>query len=1034
MAQSLEARNSKEEKASRTWLMAKALEGDGTPTMRLRDSAFEQDEDDADEKMAECGPPRRMAQSLMANNKEEKASRTRQMVKSLEGDRTPRMRLRDSAFEQDEDYDADEKKVPEGGPSRRKPHPMSERFVGTSQDLEQARPQHTIHKLPPGVCCARCTRPSPMGSAAQESDFFAQVRQTGADDSTKQIGPARVSDFFAQVRHMNTKEAIATGSSRVSDFFAQVRQINTSEKNTGNDTKPSDKNNARGTSSDRLSDFFAKVREGKIPEAMEVGSNRESVETSTTDRESDFFAQVRQMTGNQPHPEHLLCEECQVKEFEGGIYMMREGLSRPVEELEGGFYGGVSPLNQTEERSDALHPSVSPMNVEDHLQRDRLSKVEDFEGAIYSGVSPLNQTWETSAAPDSNASPSRLEEKLQRERLSMMEERLSRSVTTPGQQSRQGEDDDAKSDHSRESTLSDLWKKGRSSFNAFSSSLNAISESKQRTQTTINTADSSPANLKGRASNVSERVSGFFQGLQGEQEDNNDEHDRSALAAFRKAQEEKRDSMTPDDSSSLSSYRVLPADIREVVQKMSSSSAASRPTAMSPSRSAVTYSSTGDVSPEKYKQFHDKVIRNSALLGDAEQEKFIIDTDGTTSDASDRGMDPQILARLMLSPDLLMQRLHQAIRAVEEKQWEQVTYLINANPWLAEMSESTTNQYLLHKLAFFGSGGSPAPQKLCNQLLDMFPAAVHKFDQDGNVPLHLAAASGHLKMIKMLGEKFESGASIRNEDGMLPLHFTIASYGGVDGAMSYGEEDDDDDDDENPSPVRVIKTVLKFFPKAVAIADNDGNLPLHVAVECLEGGVGVDVIYVLLDEADRQLQDPYGARFCSTMKLEDLVRDDISAATMSTELTTDSGNVDGDIHCNMAKNDFGETPLLSAIRARKGWEIIEAIVGGPGGRNAALQPDAGNNNALHLLVSECQDPAAAMSILKVSPETATVRNSEGMLPIEVSTSETRNGKNVVGLCVLSTTRYKTFAGGMYATDARRSDFGYRPRRSAHRHQ
>jgi hypothetical protein len=33
----------------------------------------------------------------------------------------------------------------------------------------------------------------------------------------------------------------------------------------------------------------------------------------------------------------------------------------------------------------------------------------------------------------------------------------------------------------------------------------------------------------------------------------------------------------------------------------------------------------------------------------------------------------------------------------------------------------------------------------------------------------------------LLGEKFVSGASIRNEDGMLPLHFAIASYGEIHG-------------------------------------------------------------------------------------------------------------------------------------------------------------------------------------------------------------------------------------------------------------
>jgi ankyrin repeat protein len=159
------------------------------------------------------------------------------------------------------------------------------------------------------------------------------------------------------------------------------------------------------------------------------------------------------------------------------------------------------------------------------------------------------------------------------------------------------------------------------------------------------------------------------------------------------------------------------------------------------------------------------------------------------------------------------------------------------------MKELTTNQYLLHKLAFFGSDryGTPAPMSLSERLVEKFPPAVYKFDQDGNVPLHLAAAAGSLEMIQMLGEKFESGASIRNEDGMLPLHFTIASF------ADSVDQNDNKDDDINSQPLGIIKMVLKLFPKAVAISDNDGNLPLHVAAECLHGGTGVDVVYLLND-------------------------------------------------------------------------------------------------------------------------------------------------------------------------------------------
>jgi ankyrin repeat protein len=42
-----------------------------------------------------------------------------------------------------------------------------------------------------------------------------------------------------------------------------------------------------------------------------------------------------------------------------------------------------------------------------------------------------------------------------------------------------------------------------------------------------------------------------------------------------------------------------------------------------------------------------------------------------------------------------------------------------------------------------------------------------QFDCEGNVPLHMAAASANLEMINMLGKRFPSGASVRNEDGML---------------------------------------------------------------------------------------------------------------------------------------------------------------------------------------------------------------------------------------------------------------------------
>ena len=85
----------------------------------------------------------------------------------------------------------------------------------------------------------------------------------------------------------------------------------------------------------------------------------------------------------------------------------------------------------------------------------------------------------------------------------------------------------------------------------------------------------------------------------------------------------------------------------------------------------------------------------------------------------------------------------------------------------------------------------------------------------------------------------------------------------------------------------MVRTLLSFFPAAVAIPDEEGNLPLHTAASVLRGNVGVDVIHVLLDEASRQLSDPCGARFRNKLTVEEPF-DGASVDTEPTETPTDS--------------------------------------------------------------------------------------------------------------------------------------------------
>jgi ankyrin repeat protein len=510
------------------------------------------------------------------------------------------------------------------------------------------------------------------------------------------------------------------------------------------------------------------------------------------------------------------------------------------------------------------------------------------------------------------------------------------------------------------------------------------------------------------------KVGGFVQMMYGKARSTKEE-ELQAVAAFRRTQGDR------DDTSSLSSFRISDG-MKQVVESFRASKLstknesdeygfaekdfdqesvgdlARRSSYESQEASASLYSqgsfsaseseaaSGADFSPERAKFFRQIVMDKSALIGEGTAERSIIDTDG--SDASRTVIDAEMIKNLLLSPTILTKRHQQAIRAVEQRSWEQISYLLSANPWLAEMNDLSTGQYLLHKLALYGAGEASidkstgevvavrrpaAPDQINTDLIRMFPASVHKFDQDGNLPLHMAAASANSAMIKLLGDRFPSGASVRNEDGMLPLHLTILACASP-SIASLGEEG---------SPIGVIKTVLQYFPSAVAVVDNEGNLPIHTAAAALSGHIGVDVVYLLLDEANRQMKNPSGVRFRNKVKIEDI--EDTSIATETTVSPTDSANGFNDItHCNMVRNDFGETPLLVAIHARAGWELIEAIACGEDGRRAALWQESGMQNALHLLVSDrFKDPAAALSILKVAPAAAAVRNEEGMLPIEV---------------------------------------------------
>ena len=235
----------------------------------------------------------------------------------------------------------------------------------------------------------------------------------------------------------------------------------------------------------------------------------------------------------------------------------------------------------------------------------------------------------------------------------------------------------------------------------------------------------------------------------------------------------------------------------------------------------------------------------------------------------------------------------------------------------------------------------------------------------------MAATSGNLEMIKQLGERFTSGASVQNHEGMLPLHLAVLSCAYSSGAGG------------SSSPSAIVRLVLDLFPGGIGVIDNEGNLPLHIAAANLSGDLGVDILFLLLDEAEKQAPN---LRLCRDPRSMTRSKPDDDVEEEEESEASDAGADEETPFCNLVKNKEGNTPLREAIETHAGWQIIEMLIQGGGGEEAALEPDKyDSQNALHLLIrGEFADPASVLSLLKIMPRIATVPDGEGILPIEAA--------------------------------------------------
>jgi hypothetical protein len=373
-------------------------------------------------------------------------------------------------------------------------------------------------------------------------------------------------------------------------------------------------------------------------------------------------------------------------------------------------------------------------------------------------------------------------------------------------------------------------------------------------------------------------------------------------------------------------------------------------------------STTKDLSRSQFPQVDVKNFVKSLFTD--RLESTIIDTDGAES-VCDMHSAAKMRSMLM-SPQLITKRYHQALRTIEERNWIQLSYLLSANPWLMEMKDVRNDQSLVHTLSLFGGGQNDAdnavlPKQLVQSIIDYEPNVVYKLDVEGNLPLHMASASGNIIMIEELGLLFPGAASVQNHDGLLPLHLAIISC------------------DLFTTCIQAVELLLTMFPGAVGVRDNDGNTPLHTAATLLQGEDAVVVIDHLMMAFQVVKMESEGSRMCDSLPN---VYD--GSALMASE-TPEQILPDDLCAIDTWKNKAGETPLTAAIKSQAGRQVVEALLSGNGKKSAALERNSDSLNSLHLaLDSGFFDADVVLSILKSNPRIATIPDREDMLPIKLA--------------------------------------------------
>jgi Ankyrin repeats (3 copies) len=131
--------------------------------------------------------------------------------------------------------------------------------------------------------------------------------------------------------------------------------------------------------------------------------------------------------------------------------------------------------------------------------------------------------------------------------------------------------------------------------------------------------------------------------------------------------------------------------------------------------------------------------------------------------------------------------------------------------------------------------GQKEPLRVLRAILSTDPDSIKRRDDNGRVPLHVAACSDSpLDVVRVLVNQWEGALRVPDKHGELPLHAAVGLERGI-------------------VRLSVVRYLVDKYEPALRVRDEDGRLPLHVAAD---NGAPLEVIHVLVNKWEQAVQEP----------------------------------------------------------------------------------------------------------------------------------------------------------------------------------